>query len=241
MAKIIKKKFFEIDIPIINEKYEAISDSLESLNDKTIKIDFTRKLRGKSVNLDFRIVLKDGKAAALPKKLVLMPYFIRHMIHTGVDYIEDSFKASTSESEVIIKPFLITRKKVSRAVRRTLRNSTKNWLVDYLKSKTDSEVFEDILSNQMQRPLGLKLKKIYPLAICEIRVFEVKNHIEGAKKEEKQVGEIEVKKEEIKTPEGEIKTERIVEVIGEKLNSEETAGALDKDKPKKRASKKKGE
>src|SRR3989344_9459386 len=121
MAKIFKKKFFEVDLPIIQEKYEVYAGSIEELNNKAIKMDVTRKLRGKSLDLDFKIVLKDGKAIGIPKKLTLMPFFIKHMLHTGIDYVEDSIECESKESKVLIKPFLITRKKVSRAVRRTLR------------------------------------------------------------------------------------------------------------------------
>ena len=174
MAKIIKKKFFEIDLPLIGTKFEALSNSVEELNNKTVKIDMTRQLKGKGVEIIFNVKTADGKAIGHPKKLTLVSSFIKHMLHTGIDYVEDSIMAETKENAVIIKPFLITRKKVSRAVRRTLRNSAKNWLIDYLKTKTNDEVFTDILSNQLQKPLSMKLKKTYPLAICEIRVFAVK-------------------------------------------------------------------
>jgi len=196
MAKIIKKKFFEIEIPLINENYEAIANAIEELNNKVIKMDVTRQLKGKSVDLVFKIIVKDGKALAIPTKLTLLPFFIKHMIHTGVDYVEDSFKAETNESNVIIKPFLITRKKVSRAVRRTLRNSAKNWIMDYLKTKSDYEVFSEILSNQLQKLLSLRLKKVYPLAVCEIRIFELKNPLSpGAESKAKEVGKIELKEQ----------------------------------------------
>ena len=36
MAKTIKKKFFEIDIPLIGTKFEALANSVEDLNNKTI-------------------------------------------------------------------------------------------------------------------------------------------------------------------------------------------------------------
>ena len=36
MAKIIKKKFFEVNIPILNEKYEVLTGALENLNGKTL-------------------------------------------------------------------------------------------------------------------------------------------------------------------------------------------------------------
>lgn len=193
MAKPIKKKFFEIEIPILGDKYEALATSIDELNNKVMKMDITRQLKGKSVDMIFKIIVKDHKATAVPKKLKLLPYFIRHMLHPGISYVEDSVTAETKDSIVVIKPFMITRKKVSRAVRRTLRNSSRNWFIDYLKTKTDEEVFGEILSNQIQKPLSLKLKKIYPLAICEIRWFEVKKPLTG--KKEESLGNIEIKKE----------------------------------------------
>jgi ribosomal protein S3AE len=184
MAKILKKKFFEIDLPTISDKYEAYAGSIEELDNKSVKVDLTRQLRGKSVDMVFTTKIIDHKLVGIPKKLTLLPYFIKHMLHTGIEYVEDSFLAESKESNIIIKPFLITRKKVSRAVRRTLRNSAKNWLIDYAKTKTNEELFSEVLSNQLQKPLGLKLKKVYPLAICEIRVLEVKKPL--AKKAEAQ-------------------------------------------------------
>jgi ribosomal protein S3AE len=182
MVKIIKKKFFEIDLPTISDKYEAYATNVEELNNKSVKVDLTRQLRGKSIDMVFTTKVVDHKLIGVPKKLTLLPYFIKHMLHTGIEYVEDSFHAETKESNVIIKPFLITRKKVSRAVRKTLRNSARNWLIDYAKTKTNEEMFSEILSNQLQKPLVLKLKKVYPLAICEIRMFEVKKAL--AKKAE---------------------------------------------------------
>lgn len=184
MAKILKKKFFEIEIPLINEKYEAYVNSVQELDKRTIKVDATRKLKGKGVDLIFTIKIEDHKAIAEPKKLFLLSSFIGHMMHKGVSYIEDSITTETKESIVVIKPFLITRKKVSRAVRRTMRNSARNWIIEYLKDKEDYDLFDEILSNQFQKPLSLKLKKIYPLAICEVKSFEIRKSL-GKKKEPK--------------------------------------------------------
>jgi len=230
MAKIQKKKFFEIDLPLIGEKYEAYSGSVDELKGRTIKTDLTRKLKGKSVELVFQVSLIDGKATGIPKRMILLPFFIRHMLHTGIDYVEDSIAAETKDSHVIIKPFLITRKKVSRAVRRTLRNSAKNWLVDYLKTKTDEEVFNDILSNMVQKPLSLKLKKTYPLAVCEIRIFEVKKPLVLKAAEVKPVGEIIIKAEVKESEDGKIK--EVKEEITENIEIKE-------EKEKKKPSKKK--
>ncbi len=175
MAKVQKKKFFEVSIPLTGSKFEVLANSIDDLNNKFIKLDFTRQLRGKSTNLDFMVKVEEGKAIAIPKKLALMPFFISHMIRAGTDYVEDSFITETKDSPVEVKPFFITRKKVSRAVRRTLRNSAKNWIIDYVKDKAAEDVFQEILSNQLQKSLSIRLKRVYPLAMCEIRVFKIKN------------------------------------------------------------------
>ena len=173
-----KKKFFDVEIPLIKDKTEILAYAPEDLQDKTIKIDMTRRLRGKSLDLVFKIQVEGEKAEAIPKKLRVLPFFIKHMLRKNISYIEDSIKTESKQSNIIVKPFLITRKKVSRAVRKTIRNSARNWIIDYIKTKTDIDLFADILDGKLQKPLSLKLKKIYPLSLCEIRMLEVKNPLE---------------------------------------------------------------
>lgn len=176
MAKIQKRKFFDVEIPLLDEKSEILAYSIEDIKEKTIKVDMARRLKGKSLDLIFKIKIADGKATAEPKKLILLPFFIKHMLHKGISYVEDSIKTESKEGKLIIKPFFITRKKVSRAVRKTLRNSAKNWIIDHVKERTNTQLFEDILSGDLQKSLSLKLKKIYPLALCEIRMVELKEN-----------------------------------------------------------------
>ena len=168
-----RKKFIEAEIPLINSKIELIGNSPEDLKDRTIKLDLTRQLKGKSVEALVKIKIENDKAIAYPVKIKLMPYFIRRMIRKRISYVEDSFETPSQESMLRIKPFLITRKRVSRAVRKTLRNKTKNWIEDYIAEKKDNEIFNEILSNRLQRPLSLMLKKTYPLSLCEIRILEI--------------------------------------------------------------------
>jgi ribosomal protein S3AE len=168
-----KKRFQSVEIPLTNSKIELIGTSIEDLKDKTINLDLTRQLKGKSVEAIVKIKIKDDKAIAYPNKIKLMPYFIKRMIRKRISYIEDSFETPSQESLIKIKPFLITRKKVSRAVRKALRNRCKNWIEDYIAEKQDNEIFNEILSNKMQRTLSLVLKKTYPLSLCEIRILEI--------------------------------------------------------------------
>ncbi len=169
-----KKKFFGVEIPLINRETQVQAYEIAELKGRFLKYDLTRMLKGKSMMLTLKIKIEENKAIATPKKIVLMPYFLKRMMRKGTNYVEDSFVAECKNASLKIKPFLITRRKVSRAVRKELRNKAKEELISYVKDKTSDELFEELLKNHIQKPLSLKLKKIYPLALCEIRIFEAK-------------------------------------------------------------------
>ncbi len=169
-----KKKFYDVEMPLISKQTQMQAYEVSELEGRFLKYDLTRMLKGKSVMLTLKVNVEGDKAIAVPKKILLLPYFLRRMIRKGTNYVEDSFQAECADAKVVIKPFLITRRKVSRAVRNALRKKAKEELINYVKDKTAEELFDEILKSQIQRSLSLKLKKIYPLALCEIRVFEVK-------------------------------------------------------------------
>ena len=165
----LKKKFFEVELPIINQKAELLAKDQEELEGRCIKIDLTRRLRGKSLEITFKI--KNKKA--IPCKLYLLGYYLRRMIRKSIDYVEDSFSVEAKNAVLRVKTFLITRKKVSRAVRKTLRNKAKEEINQEIKEKEYEEIFSDIISSKFQKNLSLKLKKIYPLSLCEIKEIYV--------------------------------------------------------------------
>ncbi len=171
--KVGKKGFYDVKAPLISTKISLYGASVEEFEGKTVKIDLTRNLKGKSLELRLRVSAKDGELNASPISLNLMNSYIRKVIRNGTDYVEDSFGGECKDTKVRIKPFLITRNRVSRAVMRALRNNAKSFLEGYLKTRSSEEIFSEILSNKLQKLLFAKLKKVYPLALCEIRAFEV--------------------------------------------------------------------
>ena len=171
---VLKKKFFDVEVPLINEETEVIAYELKEIDGKTLKIDLTRILRGKSVELKTKIKLEEDKAIAYPVSLTLLPSYLRRAVRKGTNYVEDSFEVETDDAVIRIKPFLVTRKKVSRQVRKALRDKAKQEIIDYVSNRHAYDIFEDIIKNKLQRPLSLALKKIYPLSLCEIRILEIK-------------------------------------------------------------------
>ena len=102
-----------------------------------------------------------------------MSSFLRRVVRKGTDYVEDSFSAESKNAKLRIKPLLITREKVSKKIRKVLREKAREELIKYVKSKDSEEIFEDILKGKFQKELSLKLKKIYPLSFCDIRILKV--------------------------------------------------------------------
>ena len=242
-----RRKFITVDIPFTKTKMDLVANSVEELQGKTIQLDLTRQLRGKSLEATFKIKIKDDKATTYPIKLKLLPYFIRRMIRKRISYVEDSFETPSQESMIKLKPFIITRKKVSRVVRKTIRNQTRNWLEDYIAEKKDNELFSEILANKLQKPLSLRLKKTYPLSLCEIRMIEIKRPLEANEipKIEKREKKIKINKEsessaqektQIEDIEEEIKKQEIEDAEKEIKKTQEKATELEK-KEKKTAKK----
>ncbi len=179
-----KKTFFEVKAPLTASKIQLYAGSIEELNGRAVKLDLTRSLRGKSLELKMKVKLKDEELIAEPVSLILVGSYIRRMMRKGADYVEDSFFAETRDSRVIVKPFMITRNKVSRAIRKELRNQARKFLEGHLKNRSANEIFSEVMTNKIQKELSLKLKKIYPLALCEIRVFEIVGMKDKNSKEE---------------------------------------------------------
>jgi ribosomal protein S3AE len=170
-----KQKFFDVDMPIIKKETQLYGYDLKDLDKRIISYDLTRLLRGKGAILKLKVKVEGDKALAEPVELKVLPYFIRRMMRKGVNYVEDSISIKCKDAVLRIKPFLITRKKVSRAVRKALREKAKQELEEYVKTRGIKTLFDEVLKNKIQKFLSLKLKKIYPLSLCEIRFFAIDN------------------------------------------------------------------
>jgi len=169
-----RKRFITVQVPILGNEMRLLGTA-EELHNKTIKLDLTRQLRGKGLTIKFRIFNQEGKLVAIPNKMELVTSYIRRMMRKRTDYVEDSFTARCSDVRTAMKPLLITRKKVSRAVRRNLRNTAREFLLEYAKEKEYIKMCNEILDGTLQKTMLPKLKKVYPLSFCDIRVFETKD------------------------------------------------------------------
>ena len=170
-----KKRFFDVDIPILKKTTQLQAFEIKELEGRRFKYDLTRFLRGKNMILDLKTVIKNDKATSYPIQAKLLPYYLKRVVRKGTNYVENSFSVECKNATLKIKPLLVSRRKISKAVRKALRDKVKEELESYVKNKKFEELFEELLKNQIQKPLSLKLKKIYPLSLCEIRILKVES------------------------------------------------------------------
>jgi ribosomal protein S3AE len=175
-----KKRFYNIEIPLIKKETQLQAIEEKELIGRFIKYDLTRILKGKGSILTLKIQ-EDLKTS--PTEFRILPFYLKRMVRRGTNYVEDSFPAKSKDSEIKIKPFLVTRRKVSRPIRHALRLAAKEELIKWAEKKDTEELFEEILKNKIQKELSLKLKKIYPLSLCEIRVLKVLKKIKDSGKD----------------------------------------------------------
>src|SRR3989344_5513649 len=100
VKKTTKKSFFEVNAPLTSEKIQLYASSLEELEGRTIRLDLSKTLRGKSMELSMRIKKIDGTLQAEPEQLLLVTSYIQKTMRNSVDYCEDSFEAETSDGTV---------------------------------------------------------------------------------------------------------------------------------------------
>ena len=187
--KIIKKKFFEVPVPLTSTKVKLYAISPEEIHNKIVTLDMTKTLKGKNLELKAKVSSKEGKIESELISMVLIPSYIRRTMRRGIDYVEDSFKTSCKDSELLIKPFMITRNHVSRAVRREIRNTARKFIENHARIKNSRELFSEVMTNKLQKAVSLKVKKVYPLAFCEIRWIEIVGPAKKVQAAESQEGQ----------------------------------------------------
>jgi ribosomal protein S3AE len=170
---VVKKKYHDITLEVLDSVIPILAFDPETLCGKVIKFDLTKILKGKNAEAKFLVKKQDDVLIGEIFSFALYPSFIRKMIGRNISIVEDSFSVKCKDVTLRFKPFFITRKKVHRNVRKALRDSAKYFILKTAQEKERKNIFQAVIAGTLQRVLSKRLKKIYPLAVCEIRVLKV--------------------------------------------------------------------
>jgi small subunit ribosomal protein S3Ae len=216
LVKTKKKKWYLIVTPkFMGEKPigETFLDVMDSAVGRSITVNLMQlsgDVKRQSANIQFEISgIKDNKLTTKIIGYSFSPSSIKRLVRRRITRVDDSILVRSKDKKLVrIKPLLLTRGKVSRAVEQNMRAKLRQELIKSVSNTEFETLFNLILKYQLQRELRDRLSKVYPIKNLEIRVLKEEKSerkvIEPAvKKEEKveeQAKEVKVEvKEEIKT------------------------------------------
>jgi len=181
-VKKVKRKF---PVEFVSPEYlgskklgsSTVTD-LNSLIGKTTKINLmyiTGNTRNQNITLIFRVdEVSAGLAKTQVKSYNHIPYYLRRFVKAGSDLCEDSFVCTSKDGiEVRIKPFIITKVKVSSMVLSTLRIKTKEIITEEISKRTYDDFISAVIAGKEQNVYKNELKKITPIKLFEFKKVEL--------------------------------------------------------------------
>ena len=184
ITKLKKKKWFPIVTPImmgerpIGESYLEDSGSAVGRTVKVNLIQLTGDIKSQSCEIKFEI--SDSKDNRLTTKIIgysFSPATIKRFMRRHMTRIDDSVVVLTKDNVLLrMKPFLLTRSKVSRSVEYTLRMAMREEIINTIRKNDAETIFSMVLKYQLQKELREKLSRIYPVKNLEMRVLKVEKH-----------------------------------------------------------------
>ncbi|MBS3149286.1 hypothetical protein J4455_01150 [Candidatus Woesearchaeota archaeon] len=103
----------------------------------------------------------------------LVQAFIRRVVRRDRNKIDDSFIAETKDNlKVRIKPIVMTKNQTKGIIVTKIRKEIRDNLLKNIKTLDLKELFMNTINHSLQNSLRESIKKIYPIASCEVRILE---------------------------------------------------------------------
>lgn len=174
-----KKTWFNIVTPkefgnyVIGETSAFEPQQLVGRNVKVSLMNLINDPKKQNIQITFKIKnVSDKNAVTEITAYELLPIYVKRMMRKGRKKIEISFTAETKDKvKIVMKPVIITRTKTQRSKLSMIRKLAKEFIIEKVKTQDLTDVLNDTISTKMQRELKEKIKKIYPLAVCEFKTI----------------------------------------------------------------------
>lgn len=175
--EIVKKRWFRVLAPEIFEGKvigEALAATSQDLVGKPMNISLmliTGEPQNQNTHLKLKIIkAHEDNAMTEATGYEISKSTLRKFVRKERDKAEDSFETEIKDGKKIrIKPVMVTKAKVSNSVLTSLRNTSKKAIKEAVEKKDFDTIIKEIVSRKMQKDLEKALRKIYPLAVCEIK------------------------------------------------------------------------
>ena len=190
VKKVRKKNWYSITAPqLFNETTigETLAYAPESLKGKQLWYNMmylTGDVKSQNVTISFVIDdYAEGKAKTRMIGYKILPNSLKRLVRKNKDKIEDSAYYRTADNVMVrVKPFILTRRNSNYTIRNAVLTTTRKILADYFR-KTNFEKFcQELSRKQVQKNIYMKVNKIFPIQMVEIREMRVAKETPKTKK-----------------------------------------------------------
>mgnify|MGYP001604468966 CR=1 FL=1 len=155
---------------------ETLAEEPEELIGRHLHLNLMMLLndpKKQSITVHFEIKeVKGDTGVASLVHYELNSSFLKRLVRKTSNKVEESYAFTTKDGQQCrIKPVLFTRYKVNNSTLTSLRKKSQEHLHHLFQQYSLAELFSLIMSNKLQMELKSALKKIYPVASCEIKSF----------------------------------------------------------------------
>ena len=156
---------------------ESLCSEPKELIGKVVAVNLSSLIsdpRKQNIRIRFRVNdVKEEKATTEIIGYEILPAYIKRVVRRGRGKIEDSFICESKDKvRMRIKPLILTKNKTKKSILSTLRKMTREFFIKNLENVNYSEVIRALIANKFQREIKNYLKKVYPIAICEIKILK---------------------------------------------------------------------
>lgn len=156
---------------------ETLCSEPKELIGRVVAVNLGSLIRDpKKQNIRVRFRVNDVKEERASTKIIgyeVLPAYIKRAIRRGRSKIEDSFICQSKDKvRIKIKPLILTRNKTKKSILNDLRKMAREFFVKNVEKINYSDVIGAVVASKFQREIKNYLKKIYPIAICEIKILK---------------------------------------------------------------------
>ena len=156
---------------------ETISSDPKSLIGRTIKfslMNLTREIKHQNIKIIFSInSVNENNALTEVVGYELVPSFIKRITRTAREKIDDVNTYETKNNiKLVLKLLIMTKSKTKRSILSNLRHKSKEFLTAKIQKQDYSELITSLITYTLQKELKSTLSKIYPVAVCDVRVLK---------------------------------------------------------------------
>lgn len=176
-----KKQWIAIHAPkvfnemVIGETFTSGADDMVGRFLSVSLSNITNEPQKQNVAIKFKITqVKEGNLQTEVYGLKMLPAAVKRLVRRNRCKIDDSFVVKSKDNKIIrLKPIVLTRGKTTGSVLASMKKFVRAHLALKL-SKTDFDQFvHDLINKKLNHEIVKPLRKIYPVAIFDIRQFVI--------------------------------------------------------------------